>query len=101
MTDSSPDITAELRALRDTVGRLVETIDRPPVRWLTIADAAKYAGICPRSLRGLIAMGKLRQHKPVPGRCVVDRLELDRYIASTTPAAQAIRSGRGRGRTAE
>jgi excisionase family DNA binding protein len=62
-------------------------------RWMSISDAAGYSGLSKRSLERLLAGGKLSAHRPVRGRLLIDRLELDSLIAGATAAP---RKGRGR-----
>lgn len=57
-------------------------------RWLSKAEAAEYLGVSPSTIRRLIEMdpktGKraLRVYKPVPGRTVIKREDLDAYVES-------------------
>lgn len=60
-------------------------------RFLALDDAAEYVSVSKRSLYRLIEAGKLRAHRPVPGRVVVDRLELESLCTATS----ALRKGRG------
>jgi hypothetical protein len=62
-------------------------------RWLSYEVAAPYSSISSKSLRRLVAAGKLQAHRPVKGKIVLDRLELDAYIAGATATP---RTGRGR-----
>ena len=66
---------------------------RPVKRWLTVANAAEYADLSEESIRRLIAAGKLTAHRPVKGRVLLDRHELDDVIRAT--ANQRPRTGRG------
>jgi excisionase family DNA binding protein len=61
-------------------------------RWLTVEAAADYAGLSTESVRRLLAGGKLTAHRPVRGRILIDRRELDSLIESSTANP---RSGRG------
>jgi hypothetical protein len=49
-------------------------------RWLPLEAAAPYSGVGVKSLRRLISAGKLTAHRPVKGKIVLDRLEIDSYI---------------------
>jgi len=49
-------------------------------RYMAVTEAAEYAGISNESIRRLLATKKLTAYRPVPGRVVVDRLELDALI---------------------
>jgi excisionase family DNA binding protein len=61
-------------------------------RFLSVSDAAQYAGVSADSIRSLISSGKLTALRPVPGRIVIDRREIDSLLASSTK-----RPRRGRG----
>jgi hypothetical protein len=65
-------------------------------RWLSIERAADYCSLSPCSIRRLLAAGKLTPHRPVRGRIVIDRLQLDALVAGSTAS---IRVGRGKHRT--
>lgn len=74
----------------EIVSLLREIADRlsaPPKRWLSIAAAADYASLSRDSIRYLLDSGKLAARRPVRGRVVIDRLELDSLIdgATSTP----------------
>lgn len=64
--------------------QLQEALDTPRARFLTIAGASSYSGLSTLTIRRLIAAGRLKSFRPVPRRIVIDRLELDRYIESTS-----------------
>jgi excisionase family DNA binding protein len=57
-------------------------------RWLSKDEAAEYLGISLMSLRRLMEPDsqkgerQLHAHKPVPGRTMLDRNELDTYMES-------------------
>ena len=87
MPDPAPDLVAVARADLETI------IARAGKRWLSVEEAVPYSSLGPTALRGLLAAGKLTAHRPVRGRVVIDRLELDAYIASSTSTP---RTGRGR-----
>lgn len=69
------EIVAELRAIKD--GAVLSSR-----RWLSIEEAAEHARLSPRSIRSLLASGRLGDHRVVAGRCLIDRQELDGLIAS-------------------
>jgi hypothetical protein len=71
----------------------VQLAERPVPRYLSVKQAAEYSSLSEDSIRGMIAGGKLKPLRPVPGRIVIDRLQLDAAIQSST--AQP-RKGRGR-----
>lgn len=53
-------------------------------RWLSLTDAAEYTSLSIESLRRLMAAGKIQPRRPVRGKVILDRLELDAFIASST-----------------
>ena len=66
---------------------LGEKLDPLPVplasgspRWLTIQAAADYCGLSAESIRRLLSARKLTAHRPVKGRILIDRGELDALI---------------------
>jgi excisionase family DNA binding protein len=61
-------------------------------RFLTLADAAAYVSISKRTLYRLIANGTIKPRRPVPGRILLDRLELESVVGSLTATP---RKGRG------
>jgi excisionase family DNA binding protein len=61
-------------------------------RYLTVRHAAAYCDLSEDSIRSLLAGGKLTALRPVPGRAVIDRRELDALLASST---KRPRHGRG------
>jgi excisionase family DNA binding protein len=60
--------------------------------WLSVHDAAIYSGLSMKTIRRLLASGKLTAHRPVRGRILICRNELDSLIRSST---QQLRRGRG------
>ena len=69
----------------------------PPQRFLTIQSAAVYSDLSPDSIRRLIERGDLTGLRPVRGRIVIDRLELDAAILAATDRpsnGRGIRNGR-------
>jgi excisionase family DNA binding protein len=77
---------------RDALAELLSKV-AVATRWLSVADAATHAALSVRSIRQLLAAGKLTAHRPVRGKIVIDRVQLDNYISSSTAAP---RKGRGR-----
>lgn len=49
-------------------------------RYVSIVEAAEYAGLSDGTIRNLIAMQQLTAFRPVPGRIVIDLQELDRFV---------------------
>jgi|SRR6185369_10226171 len=67
--------------------------DGLPRRFFTVANAAAYTDLSIESIRRLICSGKLTALRPVRGRILVDRQELEALVrASTAPT----RTGRGK-----
>jgi excisionase family DNA binding protein len=63
-----------------------------PKRFCSIASAAKYCDLSEDSLRRLIERGDLTAHRPVRGKILIDREELDRLILGS---AGPVRGSRG------
>jgi len=84
---ASPDI---LPITRDA---LAELLSKATARWLSVQQAAAYSALSVRSIRQLLSAGRLQAHRPVRGKIVIDRLELDSHIATSTATP---RTGRGR-----
>jgi excisionase family DNA binding protein len=89
-----PPDPIDLEALADAiVGRLAERVAETAARrYLTVQHAAEYADLSPDSIRALIASGRLTGLRPVGGRVLVDKRELDSLIQSST---RRPRQGRG------
>lgn len=89
--------SAELESLVRELGKKFESLSASlvgaPQRYLTIKSAARYADLSEESVRRMISAGKLTAYRPVRGRVLIDRHELDSAIRSST---KAPRSGRGR-----
>lgn len=91
MIQSGDNVTmADLAARLDA---LTVAVAAPPTRWLSVASAATYADLSVESIRRLISASKLTAHRPVRGKILVDRVELDSYISGATATP---RRGRGR-----
>lgn len=92
MSFSLDDRLADMeRLLRE----LAKQASQPAQRWLSIAGSAEYCSLSEKSIRQLVAAGKLTPHRPCKGKILLDRLELDSLIAGAT---QQPRTGRGRGK---
>lgn len=63
-----------------------------PGRFLTIDAAATHSGLSPESIRRMISSGKLTPLRPVKGRVLLDRLELESVVRSSDSRP---RTGRG------
>ena len=62
----------------------VEVVTRR--RWLSVEAGANYSTLSEETLRRLLAEGKLTAHRPVPGRVLIDREELDDFLAASANA---------------
>ena len=72
---------------------LEQLVARSRRRWLSVADASDYCGLSQESVRRLLSAGKLTGHRPVRGKILIDRLQLDAVIAASSSQP---RTGRGR-----
>lgn len=78
--------------LERLLSELKDSVGVGPKRWLSIAEGSAYTGLSVASLKTLLASGKLTSHRPVRGRVLLDRHEIDSVIQSST---NQIRRGRG------
>lgn len=85
---------AQIEALHAKLDRLLERTAQPQ-RFLSIRSAAAYSDLSTDSIRRLLERGDLTAHRPVKGRVLLDRLELDRVILGSTTRPV---NGRGRRR---
>jgi excisionase family DNA binding protein len=53
------------------------------VRFLTLENAARRAGVSVTTIRRLVAAGKLTPLRPSGRRVVIDAEQLDRYVLGT------------------
>ena len=83
------DVDAEISRKLDAI---LDRLASPPQRFLTVRSAASYADLSEDSIRRLIESGRLSVYRPVKGRLLVDRLELDNLILASTGHP---RNGRG------
>lgn len=81
-----------LLALHKKLDILVDRLSARDRRFMGIPDAAGYSGLSPKSIRRLLASGKLTILRPVRGRIVIDRVELDALVLNSTATP---RKGRG------
>ncbi len=89
--NGEPQAASEIVAVPLTELRAL--IARAQQRWMTIGTAARHSDLSAESIRRLIASGKLTASRPVKGRILIDRLELDSLIAGST---NHTRKGRGK-----
>lgn len=78
----------------ERLDRLLERIESPK-RFLSVSSAARYCDLSEDSIRRIIERGDLTALRPVRGRVLIDRVELDAYMLSST---RQPRNGRGRRR---
>lgn len=78
------EILERLDGIEAILCDLVERLGRPAQRWLGVAAAAEYAGLCAASIRELVARGVLTAHRPMSGRVLIDRHEIDAVFAGAT-----------------
>jgi hypothetical protein len=61
-------------------------------RFLGVKEAARFCGLSPDAIRGLVNAGRLTGFRPIAGRVLVDKRELESLILSST---RRPRRGRG------
>jgi excisionase family DNA binding protein len=90
-----PTDPLDLDALADQIAdRLAERVGAhrwPP--YLSIKNGATYSSLSEDALRGLLSGGKLTAYRPVGGRVVISRAELDALIKSSTRQPRRRRGG--------
>jgi excisionase family DNA binding protein len=82
-----------LAAIEAKLETLLQRAGSPESRYLTVDGAANYTSLSPESVRRLLAGGKLTALRPVGGRVLIDRRELDSAVLGATKRPT---SGRGR-----
>jgi len=90
MSTAAPALTIE-----DLAGKLDAVLAQaaaPAPRFLTVDGAADHCSLSPESIRRLLSSGKLQPHRPVKGRILIDRIELEELVLS---ANRQLRRGRG------
>jgi excisionase family DNA binding protein len=87
-----PDI--DFDALADAIADRVATrfARLAQRRYIGVAEASEYTALSTDAIRGLLASNNLTAYRPVPGRVLIDRRELDALLASST---RRPRRGRG------
>jgi excisionase family DNA binding protein len=83
---------ADVLARLDAIAARLDQPTQPEARYLSVEGSATYSSISTDSVRRLLSAGKLRALRPVRGRIVIDRSELDALILSSD---QKPRKGRG------
>jgi hypothetical protein len=92
-TDAVHDIVVRLEAIERKIDNMSRAAGGRERRYESLRRAASGADLSVPSLRRLIDSGKLRAHRPVPGKILIDRRELEALIAASTVKR---RGGRGR-----
>jgi excisionase family DNA binding protein len=87
---TAPAVTLE--SLSAQVAELAARLDAPAPRFLTVDSAARHCDVSADTIRRLLSSGKLTALRPVKGRIVIDRNELDDVVLSSNS-----RPRRGRG----
>lgn len=90
------EIAERLSQLLDALESKADDHWIPVKGFLSIKHAAEYCDLSEESIRRLCASGMLTPLRPVKGRILIDRSELDAFIRSCD---QTPRTGRGRQRT--
>lgn len=83
----------QLRDLLEDLRSLVKEGQKANKGFMSLKTAAQYSDLSVESIRRLCDSGKLTKLRPVKGKIVVDRKELDAYIRSCSGTP---RTGRGR-----
>jgi excisionase family DNA binding protein len=87
------ELAEPLTLLHAKLDTLLERSSVAERRFLTVANAAQYADLSEESIRRLLASGKLTGLRPLKGRVLIDRRQLDALVLSSTTKP---RTGRGR-----
>ncbi|MHB1036811.1 MAG: hypothetical protein ACYC35_16270 [Pirellulales bacterium] len=88
-------MTSSLATLESIAARLDDLLARagePAPRFVGVEEAARYASLSPESIRRLLSSGALTALRPVRGRVLVDRIELENLVLNST---NSLRRGRG------
>jgi excisionase family DNA binding protein len=87
-------LTGDVQAAAMLVLAQANVSKRPDfsARFLTLEDSAAYVGVSVESIRRMVSTGKLTALRPVKGRIVLDRLQLDSVVLSSDSRP---RKGRG------
>ena len=88
----APDATLSLILQR--LDALDARLSAPPVRFLSVKAAAIYTSLSEDSIRALIERRDLIAYRPLAGKVLIDREQLDRLIHGST---RTPRNGRGSG----
>lgn len=86
-------LTSYIIDIQKKLDRLLQEASKANRRFVGVGGAAEHASLSCESIRRLLAAGKLTALRPVRGRILIDRRELDAVILASTTMP---RSGRGR-----
>ena len=89
-----------LETIEEKIDAIMERVSAGGARWLTVEGAAAHSGLSDAVVRRFLAGGKLTAHRPVPGRILIDRRQLDALILSSTGRPSVGRGRHGRRPTA-
>jgi excisionase family DNA binding protein len=93
-TAQQAEICELLRELLEVQRQLVAAEQVGRSRWLSVEGAAHYGSMSPTTIRSLLASGRLTGYRPVPGKILIDRGELDSLVSSS--AGPGAKNGRGK-----
>lgn len=85
-----------LKDVLAAVAELREELRARPSRWMSVGEMARETGLGVRTIRAMLAAGRLTAYRPARGRVLLDRAEVEAYIRGTT-----ARPRRGRGTARE
>jgi excisionase family DNA binding protein len=91
MPEPDPDPIAELTAAVRELAQRVDGQCWP--RWLSVEAAARYTSLSSKSIRNMVAAGRVTPSRAVRGKVLIDRLQLDAALSAECGAR--LRRGRG------
>ncbi|NLS97425.1 MAG: helix-turn-helix domain-containing protein [Planctomycetaceae bacterium] len=89
----------DVEALQAITERLDALLAQPHQRFYSIASAALYCDLSEDSLRRLIERGDLTPHRPVRGKILIDRHQLDALILGSAGETRGSRGSAARERS--
>jgi len=78
------DLLVHFDAIETKLNRLLEGSTGTNRRFFSVADAAQHAGLSVESIRRLIAARRLTALRPVRGKILIDRRELETMVLTST-----------------
>lgn len=82
-TPQNPESGDRLATIEEKLDALLGRLAAQDRRFFGVDEAAKYASLSPESIRRLLAGGRLTALRPVTGRVLIDRRELDSLILAS------------------